>query len=593
MRAKKNQSPAPLSDLSKIWMGVIQKTQEEMLACAQKHSHLFTPPPPPVDMEVITQTWAEALPKLLENPAKALDLQTTHLNNVQQLWGNVLDILKGHTPQPLCPVDSKDKRFKNPQWSENPVFFFMQQLYLLNAQLLRQTVDSIEDIPHKTKHKLSFYTNHLIDAMSPTNFPLSNPDVIEKTLETKGENLVQGFRNFLKHRINQEQSIPITDMSAFKIGEDIAATKGSVVFKNDFFELIYYHPTTEKVTQVPLLILPPWINKYYIFDLRPENSFVKWMVDSGIPVFMVSWANPGEKLAQKRFSDFVLEGALEAVEQVISLSHQPSINVMGYCTGGVLLNCLMSYLHSKKQQAKIKSASLVASPVDFQEAGDLLVYVCEQQLQKLENYTAQKGYLDAHKMVQAFNMLRANDLIWSYYVNSYFMGKAPSAFDLLHWNCDAVHMPATMHPEFLRAMYLENKLLQPKGIKVGRTGVDLSRITTPTFMMAAIDDHIAPWRSIFPLLHLRKKGLNKFVLAGSGHVAGVINPPHKNKYHYWSGDFSGEPPMDWLNKAEKIPGSWWNEWRAWLSDFAGDLTTPMRLEKSAIIDEAPGRYVRS
>ena len=579
-----------------IWGNIITKTQGEMLdfyknksnstfavtKSSLSHPHSF------LDSQMVTDTFSSILPKIFSDPQKVMDLQKEHLSSVQQIWKHILNQKNGQDLKPLYKVDARDKRFKNPQWRENPALFFIQQIYLLNAQLLRQTVECVQEIDEKTKMKLAFYTNHLIDALSPTNFPLTNPDVMEKIVESKGETLIQGFRNYLQHAASQETIIPITDMNAFTLGENLATTPGKVVYKNDLFELIQYSPTTKTVAEIPLLIIPPWINKYYIFDLRSDNSFVKWMVASGLTVFIISWVNPDQKHSKKSLSDFVVEGALEALDQVLKRTKRPSANVLGYCTGGILLNCLLSYLKSKSP-SKINCASFVASPVDFKEAGDLLVFVCEQQLKKLENHVQKKGFLEGQKMVQAFNLLRANDLIWSSYVSSYLLGKDPTPFDMLYWNCDAVRMPAKMHTQFLRQFYLENRLMQPGGIHIKRVKVDLSKNTLPTFVMAAIDDHIAPWKSIFPFLGMIK-GEKKFVLAGSGHVAGVINHPDKKKYHYWSGDFKGQSPTQWVDEAEKITGSWWPEWRQWLESYCGTKIKPPKIKDD--LGEAPGTFVK-
>lgn len=577
-----------------IWQNVIAQTQSQMMDFFQEHpeqsSALTTMKNDVFDPKLVRETFAQAWPKLLEHPEKLMELQKQHLYNVRQVWKNVQLQLQGQQSSPLFPTEIRDKRFSNPAWRENPIFSFLQQIYLLNSRLLRETISNIEGLDERTQRKLDFYTRHMIDALSPTNFPLTNPDVLEETLATKGENLIQGFRNYIQHTIDQEINIPITDMSAFRLGENLATTPGKIIFRNELFELIQYTPTTKKVSEIPLLIIPPWINKYYIFDLKQENSFVKWAVDSGLTVFIISWANPDRRHSTKTLSDYVLDGALTALDFVRNLTKKPAINVMGYCTGGVLLNCLMCYLKAKKAD-KIISATLVASPVDFREAGDLLVYVCEQQLKKLESHVQKKGYLEGKKMVQAFNLLRANDLIWSYYVNSYLMGKGPMPFDLLYWNCDAVRMPAKMHTDFLRKMYLENRLIQPGGIKIKGVNVDLRKIETPMFIMAAIDDHIAPWRAVFPMTQIGNTQ-KKFVLAGSGHVAGVINHPAKNKYHYWTTDTQRETAEEWLNHAQKIPGSWWIEWRKWLKTYTGKMVSPPKFSTDLVLDEAPGPYVK-
>jgi len=542
------------------------------------------------DPEAVADTMSKVMGRVSERPELVMELQKRHFNDGRSVWHNVLARIRGEETTPVIEFDPKDRRFQNPAWQENPVFYFMHQLYLLNARLLRETLTKIDGIDSKTSHKLDFYTRQLIDACAPTNFPLTNPDVLEVTFQTKGENLIQGFKNFLRDSMNGQIQIRMTDMEAFILGEDIAATPGKVVYRNDLFELIYYTPVTEKVTSLPLLILPPWINKYYIFDLKPENSFVRWAVSSGIPVFIVSWVNPDQRHADKTFTDYVLDGAMAAMEQVMRLTKKPKLNMMGYCTGGILLNCLLSYLSSKEDD-RVESATVIAAPADFQEAGDLLVYVCEQQLKKLQAHVKKRGFLEGQSMVQSFNLLRANDLIWSFYVNNYLMGKNPMPFDMLHWNCDAVRMPATMHTDYLRWMYLENRLVQPGGIQIAGVPIDLKNLKLPMFIMAAIEDHIAPWRSVYPLTQF-PQGQTQFILSGSGHVAGVFNHPDKQKYNYWYNSDLPSSAEEWLENAEKMTGSWWPTWRNWLEQFSGGWTQPWYASGEDIIEEAPGSYVR-
>lgn len=576
-----------------IWFNVATKTQQTLL-------DFWTESPPEIpttpslvtifDPDVMGEVFRKAIFQLSEKPEKIWELQQRHLQDVRSIWHNVMAKIQGQSPRPLIEIDAKDKRFQNPLWQDNPVFYFMQQLYLINARLLRQLMNNVEGMDPKTSHKLEFYTRHIIDAMAPTNFPLTNPDVLEETFQSGGENLIQGFKNYLRDTVNGQVQVRMTDMEAFTIGKDIAATPGKVVFRNDLFELIYYTPTTKTVMATPLLILPPWINKYYIFDLKPENSFVRWAVNAGVPVFIVSWVNPDERHAHKTLTDYVLEGAKTAMDQVLKITRKKQLNMMGYCTGGLLLNCMLTYLTAKKSNP-VKSATVVAAPVDFREAGDLLVYVCEQQLKKLQAHVKKRGFLEGQAMVQSFNLLRANDLIWSFYVNNYLMGKEPMPFDMLHWNCDAVRMPATMHTDYLRWMYLENRLMQPGGISIGNIPVDLKTISTPMFIMAAIDDHIAPWRSVYPLTQYPQGG-TRFVLSGSGHVAGVFNHPEKKKYHHWYGSVLPQSPDEWLENAEKHEGSWWPLWREWLEQFSGGMESPKKIDKSVILEDAPGSYVK-
>lgn len=597
MEKSEKTSLASIDDFSQtwqdIWLNVVTQTQQTLI-----NFWAESPPTPPshsspmaiFDPEVMGEVFTKAMIHMSEKPEKIWELQQQHLKDVQSVWHNVMAKIQGQSPKPLFEIDSKDKRFINPLWQDNPVFYFMQQLYFVNSRLLREVMANVEGIDSKTSHKLEFYTRHIIDAMAPTNFPLTNPDVLEETFQSGGENLIQGFKNYLRDTVNGQVQVRMTDMEAFTIGKDIAATPGKVVFRNDLFELIYYTPTTKTVMATPLLILPPWINKYYIFDLKPENSFVRWAVSMGVPVFIVSWVNPDERHAHKTLTDYVLEGAKTAMEQVLKITRKKQLNMMGYCTGGILLNCMLTYLKAKKKNP-VKSATVVATPVDFREAGDLLVYVCEQQLKKLQAHVKKKGFLEGQSMVQSFNLLRANDLIWSFYVNNYLMGKEPMPFDMLHWNCDAVRMPATMHTDYLRWMYLENRLMKPGGISIEDIPVDLKTISVPMFIMAAIDDHIAPWRAVYPLTQY-PQGQTQFVLSGSGHVAGVFNHPEKNKYHHWFSSVLPQSPDEWLENAEKTQGSWWPVWRNWLEQFSGGFESPQKIDESLILEDAPGSYVK-
>jgi polyhydroxyalkanoate synthase len=529
--------------------------------------------------------------KLSEHPEKMIDLQKQHLRDVMTVVDEVRKQLRGEEHHEIILADPRDKRFSNEIWHTNPAFFFIQQIYLLNSKLLRDTLSHIRGLDKKTTHKLKFYTQHLIDAFAPTNFPLTNPDVIRETFETQGENLRQGFRNFLRDTAHGTFQMKTMDKDAFTLGKDIATTKGNIVFRNDLLELIHYAPTTKTVHEKPLLIVPPWINKFYIFDLKPENSFVKWLVDQGFTLFMISWVNPDQRHAQKTLTDYVLGGVKTALDFICQETKHPTINAIGYCTGGVLLNLLLAYLKTKGKKS-IDCATLITTPFNFKEAGDLLVFVCEQQLEQLEKHVSRKGYLEGNAMVQSFNLLRANDLIWSFYVTNYLMGQEPIPFDMLYWNGDATRMPAKMHTDFLRAMYLENRLMKPGGISIDGVPIDLSHIDVPLFIMAAIEDHIAPWHSVYPLA-TTTQGKNKFILSGSGHVAGVFNHPNKHKYYFMEGEHLTKNANKWFNKAHKVEGSWWPTWQNWVIPFSGNRVQSLNRRPNRDLGKAPGTYVKT
>ena len=596
MSAQKNESPLELyqemnREWQEIWSKVIEKNQQSWMEFWKQEPKKNSKGVVTIfDPEVVQDTMAMAAQKLSERPDQIIELQKEHLRDVMAIVNEVSQQLRGQEAHPIIELDPRDKRFKNEIWQKNPAFFFMQQLYLINAKLLRNVIEQIEGLDPQTYGKLEFYTRQIIDAMSPTNFPLTNPDVIQETYDSKGENLIHGFKNFLKDTANGSFNIKMTDMEALQLGRDIATSPGKVIYRNRYLELIQYSPTTKTVYEKPIFIIPPWINKFYVFDLKPENSFIKWAVDQGFTLFMVSWANPDKWHADKTLSNYVLDGVNEALEFILKYTKRDTVNAIGYCTGGVLLNSLLTYLKAKGKKP-FDAATIIAAPIDFKEAGDMLVYVCEQQLKKLEAHVKKKGYLEGNAMVQSFNLLRSNDLIWSFYVNNYLMGKEPMPFDMLHWNGDAVRMPATMHTQFLRDMYLDNKLIQPGGIKVKDVPVDLTTIDLPMFVMAALDDHIAPWKAVYPLTQAVKQA-EKFVLSGSGHVAGVFNHPAKNKYYFMEADKFYKTAEEWLEHAEKQTGSWWPTWKNWMEQYAGKKVPAPKISEKDVIAEAPGDYVR-
>lgn len=598
MSPQKNETPLEIyqsltREWQDIWSKVVdnnQKSWKDFWHAAPLEKHREKSLVTIFDPEVINDTVSRAAKKISERPDRLIELQKEHLRDVMAIVKEVGEQIQGRESHPIVDVDPRDKRFRNEIWQKNPAFFFMQQLYFINSKLLRSVLGQVEGLDQQTLNKLEFYTKHLIDAMSPTNFPLTNPDVIQETYDSKGDNLIQGFKNFLKDSATGSFNIKMTDMDALKLGRDIAATRGKVVYRNPYLELIQYSPTTKTVYEKPILIIPPWINKYYVFDLRPENSFVKWAVSQGFTIFMVSWANPDKWHSDKTMSNYVLDGVKEALDFVRKYTKNDSINAIGYCTGGVLLNSLLTYLKAKGEKP-LDAVTLIAAPVDFKEAGDLLIYVCEQQLKKLEAHVKKKGYLEGNAMVQSFNLLRANDLIWSFYVNNYLMGKDPMPFDMLHWNGDAVRMPATMHTQFLRDMYLDNKFIKPGGVKINKVPVDLKKIDLPMFIMAALDDHIAPWKAVYPLTQLVKNA-EKFVLSGSGHVAGVFNHPDKHKYYFMESDKFYKKADDWLEHAQKQAGSWWPTWKEWMEKYAGKKIPAPKIKPKDVIAEAPGDYVK-
>jgi polyhydroxyalkanoate synthase len=542
----------------------------------------------------IGSAFLEMAARMMADPARLVQAQMSLWSDYLTLWQNATRRFLGEPAEPVIAPDAEDRRFKDSAWNENVVFDFIKQSYLLTARWMQSNVRHVEGLDDKTAKKVDFYTRQFVDAMAPSNFVVTNPEVLRATVESGGENLLKGLNNLLNdlERGHGQLSIKMTDIEAFKIGGNIAVTPGKVVYQNDLIQLIQYEPTTNEVYKRPLIIIPPWINKYYILDLRERNSFVKWAVDQGITVFMVSWVNPDEHLANKTFEDYMVEGPLAALDAVEAATGERDANVIGYCLGGTLLASTLAYMAAKGDQ-RFVSATYFAAMVDFAEAGELSVFIDEEQLAALEERMSKHGYLDGRAMSTTFNMLRANDLIWSFVVNNYLLGKDPFPFDLLYWNSDSTRMPAAMHSFYLRKMYQENKLIEPGGITLKDVPIDLRRIKTPTFILASREDHIAPWRSAYAATQLYG-GPVKFVLAASGHIAGVVNPPAAQKYCHWTSDQLPASAEQWLKTAEQRPGSWWPEWAKWLEPF-GNGKVPARVPgagKLKVIEAAPGSFVQ-
>ncbi|HYC03210.1 MAG TPA: class I poly(R)-hydroxyalkanoic acid synthase [Azospirillaceae bacterium] len=536
----------------------------------------------------------EMTARMMADPAKVMQAQLNLWQDYMTLWQRTTQRLLGQEAEPVVAPAREDKRFKDAAWNENTVFDYIKQSYLLAARYMQSSVRGVEGLDAKTARKLDFYTRQFIDAMAPSNFVLTNPEVLRTTLETGGENLVKGLENLLGdlERGKGQLAISMTDYQKFKVGENIAVTPGKVVYQNDLMQLIQYSPTTETVARRPLLIIPPWINKFYILDLRPQNSLVKWLVDQGNTVFIVSWVNPTGELMNKQFEDYMVEGPLAAFDAMEQATGEREFNVIGYCIGGTLLASTLAYMAAHGDD-RVKSAMYLVTMTDFTDAGELSVFIDEDQIQALEAKMANQGYLDGQSMATTFNMLRANDLIWSFVVNNYLLGKDPFPFDLLYWNSDATRMPAAMHSFYLRNMYQKNLLVQPGGVTLKDTPIDLRKIEVPTFMLSTREDHITPWKSTYAATQLYG-GQVKFVLAASGHIAGVVNPPAAEKYSHFLNPKLPKDPEEWLAGAKQIPGSWWPEYQKWLAKYAGGKV-PARVPgegKLKAIEAAPGSYVK-
>ena len=533
---------------------------------------------------------------LAADPTPLIDAQMTWWDGYLRLWEQGTQRLRGEASgDPVAAPEPDDRRFRDPAWSENWVFHHLKQSYLLTAACVQSAVGNLRGLEEQDAAKLAFYTRQFVDAMAPTNFLATNPAALKETVETKGENLLKGMRNVLDDlERNDGRFAPrMSDESHFTLGETIATTPGKVVFQNDLMQLIQYAPGTETVFRRPLLIVPPWINKYYVLDLRPKNSFVRWALAKGYTVFMISWVNPDERLAAKTFEDYMLEGPLAALDAIEQATGEREVAAIGYCLGGTLTAATLAWLAARDEK-RIRSATFFASLVDFAEPGDLGVFIDDAQIESLEATMAEKGYLDGRHMATTFSMLRANDLIWSFVVNNYLMGREPMPFDLLFWNSDSTRMPAAMHSYYLHKMYRENLLAQPGGLSLDGVPIDLGRIAIPTYIVATREDHIAPWRSCFAACGLYR-GQRRFVLGASGHIAGIINPPEAGKYGYWTGPVLGSQDADaWLAAAEHHEGSWWSDWHTWQSRRAGGKKVPARIPGEGAlspIEDAPGAYV--
>ncbi|HEY6024572.1 MAG TPA: class I poly(R)-hydroxyalkanoic acid synthase [Pseudolabrys sp.] len=530
----------------------------------------------------------------MSDPRRALELQTSLGRAYLDLWAGAVKRMAGEQAEPVAAPDPKDKRFTDPEWSQNQFFDFLKQVYLLTVQWGDRLVKDAAGVDELTRKKAEFYVKQIANAVSPSNFVLTNPELLRETLSSNAENLVRGM-HMLSEDIKAGHGhlkIRQSDHSMFEVGGNLALTPGKVVFQNELMQLIQYEAATKDVLKIPLLIVPPWINKFYILDLTPEKSFIKWCVDQGITVFVISWVNPDARLAEKSFEEYMRGGVITALDTVEAVTGEKQVNAIGYCVGGTLLSITLAYLAAKREN-RVKSATLFAAQVDFTYAGDLMVFVDEERVKQLELHMKKQGYLEASRMANTFNMLRSNDLIWPYIVNNYMRGKMPLPFDILYWNSDATRMPAANHSFYLRNCYLDNKLTKGE-MEIAGIALDLRKVKVPIYNLATLEDHIAPAKSVlFGSQYFG--GAVKYVLAGSGHIAGVINPPAKPKYHYWTGENpSGSSVDNWRKKATEHPGSWWPDWLEWLKSHDAETVPARRIggSKFNAIEDAPGSYVK-
>jgi len=543
----------------------------------------------------IVKTLGRVAEYWMTDPRRTVELQTNLSKAYLDLWSNAVRRMAGEQVEPVAKADPRDRRFADPEWSSNQYFDFLKQAYLVTSHWADHIVSEAKGLDSHTKRKADFYVKQLVNAIAPSNFLFTNPELLRLTLASNAENLARGMK-MLAEDIEAgggELRIRQSDHSQFEVGRNIAVTPGKVVYQNEMMQLLQYDPSTPDVFKKPLLIFPPWINKFYIMDLRPKNSLIKWCVDQGFTVFLMSWVNPDEQMAEKAFDDYLKDGPLAALDAIEKATGEREVNALGYCLGGTLLAITNAYL-AAQGTPRITAGTHLTTMLDFAQPGELEVFIEEEQISSLEKRMEQRGFLDGSEMATTFSMLRANDLIWSFFISNYLLGKEPFPFDLLYWNSDSTRMPAKMHSFYLRNMYQHNRLKDPGGITLLGTPIDLGKVKVPTYFLSAIEDHIAPWKSNYAG-SLLFSGPVKFVLSGSGHIAGPINPPAANKYFYWTNPKNSADPDEWLKDAKQTEGSWWPDWYKWLSKLSGEKV-PARVPGTGqlpVIEDAPGAYVKA
>ena len=583
-------STLPALDEMQHWTRSIGQAQQLLMEYA---AGAITNPKPIEVAQTATQSALTSAP-LMFQPELLAKVQSDFAKESIALWQRFLDADPSNNAAPEgSPAARKDRRFADPKWSDNPFFDLMRQSYLLVSDYMLRLSDSVDGLDTQHKNQLKFATQGLVDALAPSNFPLTNPVVLEKTLESRGENLVRGLQHMLADL--SKGQLTHTDGTKFELGVNIGATPGKVIKETPLYQLIHYEPTTKKVLETPLVIFPPWINRFYILDLSPHKSFVKWAVDQGISVFMVSWKSADASMKDVEWADYIVRGQVDAIDTVRDLLGVESVHAIGYCVAGTTLAATLAWLAARREAGKVKSATFFTAQVDFQDAGDLKLFVDDEQL-KLVDQLAAPGYLDGRYMAATFNLLRGRDLIWNYVVNNYLLGADYPPFDLLYWNGDTTNLPAKWHRQYLTDLYRDNKLATPGAISIEGTPIDLRKVTTPAYVQAGREDHIAPLKSVWKLME-HFGGPARFVLAGSGHIAGVMNPPADGKYQYWTCEKTVSTLEEFIASAKETKGSWWPDWVEWLKGQDND-TVPAKGAripgKGALkaLEAAPGSYVK-
>ena len=546
--------------------------------------------PPAFMPQDVAHAFSEMVANLMRDPSKLAKAQTELWQSHASLWQDILT--KAVRPGESQPAPSKDRRFKDEEWDKNLAFNTLKRNYLIGAEWLRKLVGDQKDLPRSTQKKLEFFTERFIDAASPMNFAVTNPAVLRKTFETGGANLVKGFSNFLDDVAADAGHVRRTDPDAFEVGVNLATTKGGVVLRTDMMELIQYEPSTAQVQKTPLLLVPPWVNKFYLFDLQKKTSFIKWAVDQGFTVFTISWVNPDARHAEKDFENYWLEGPSAALQAIEKITGERSCHIVSYCLGGTLTVSGLAHLSAIGEADRVKTATMIATMTDFAEFGDFEAFVTEEQIKTLEQHLQQKGYVDSADLTRLFALLRANDLIWSSGISSYLLAEDAVASDLLYWFADGIGMPARMLRTFMRSIILNNGLTKPGALKIGGVPINLKDIRTPLFFVSLRDDHVAGWQDTYRGAS-RFETEKRFILGGSGHNAGTINPPAAKKHGYWT---NPEMPADsegWFKNAKRNEGSWWPEWAEWLKERSGGEVPARAVSEGPlpVLASAPGTYV--
>ena len=544
-------------------------------------------------VETVTECGRNLYDGIANNPERIFDQEIKYWQNQLQLCHNFMLKMVGEPIDPMVRPKVGDRRFIDPAWNDSTVFDFLKQSYLLTAEHCVHSVATLDGVDEKSRERLSYYVRQMVNALAPTNFAFTNPEVLRKTVETNGENLLQGLQMMVEDKKKSADilNICMSEPDAFELGKTIACTPGQVIAQNALMQLIQYTPVTESVHKTPILMVPSWVNKYYIYDLTPRNSLVNYLVEQGFTVFMISWINPDERLRDMRFDDYMTLGPLAARDYIREITGEKEVSAIGYCLAGILLAATAAWCDSVGEKC-FTSITYLASSMDFRDPGDMGVFVDNQSIQIVEKMMERQGYFDGRLLSVGFNLLKENDLFWNYYVINYLKGERPAAMDLMHWNSDNTNVPAATHKFVMRELHLNNGLCKPGSIALNGRSIDLGEITTPTYVLGTDKDHIARWRSCYASTQLQTHSENRFVLAGSGHIAGVINPPMANKYYHYTNPVNPPTAEEWLDSAFKVEGSWWTDWVEWQQQFAGNFLPARIADPARIIEAAPGSYVR-